>query len=85
MTGVDLPSQHAIAAALRQMQARGRTILLVAHELGPLEPLVERAVVLRDGRVVHDGVPPPAVGHHAHPEHDHVHPHAYADHETRLL
>jgi zinc transport system ATP-binding protein len=85
MAGVDLPSQHAFAAALRQMQARGQTILLVAHELGPLEPLVERAVVLRDGRIVHDGAPPPAMGHHAHPEHDHVHPHAYADHETRLL
>jgi len=85
MAGIDLPSQHAFAAALQQMQARGQTILLVAHELGPLEPLVERAVVLRDGRIVHDGAPPPAVGHHAHPEHDHVHPHAYADHETRLL
>jgi zinc transport system ATP-binding protein len=85
MAGVDLPSQHTFAAALQQMQARGQTILLVAHELGPLEPLVERAVVLRDGRIVHDGAPPPAVGHHAHPEHDHVHPHAYAEHEPRLL
>jgi len=85
MAGVDLPSQHTFAEALQQMQARGQTILLVAHELGPLEPLIERAVVLRDGRVIHDGAPPPAVGHHAHPDHDHVHPHAYADHESRLL
>jgi zinc transport system ATP-binding protein len=70
---------------MQQMQAGGRTILLVAHELGPLEPLVERAVVLRAGRVVHDGPPPPALAHHARPGHDHVHPHAYADHEGRLL
>jgi zinc transport system ATP-binding protein len=84
MAGVDLPSQRAFAAAMRRMQAGGRTILLVAHELGPLEPLVERAVVLRAGRVVHDGVPPVAAGHHAHPGHDHVHPHAYVD-EGRLL
>jgi zinc transport system ATP-binding protein len=85
MAGVDLASQHAFAAIMREMQAGGRTILLVAHELGPLEPLIERAIVLRAGRVVHDGPPPPARGHHAHPGHDHVHPHAYADDEGRLL
>ena len=33
-------------------------MLLVLHELGPLEPLIDRAVVLRDGCVVHDGPPP---------------------------
>ena len=75
MAGVDLPSQEAFARALRQLVAAGRSILLVAHELGPLEPLIDRAVVLRAGRVVHDGPPPPALGHHADPDHDHVHPH----------
>jgi zinc transport system ATP-binding protein len=75
--GVDLPSQQAFADALRLLVGTGTTILLVAHELGALEPLVARAVVLRDGRVVHDGPPPPAVGHHADPDHDHVHPHTH--------
>lgn len=55
--GVDLPNQHALADALVQLKARGATIVLVAHELGPLEPLVERSVVMRDGRVVYDGPP----------------------------
>lgn len=32
-------------------------MLLVLHELGPLEPLIDRAVVLRDGCVMHDGPP----------------------------
>ncbi|KWX01919.1 ABC transporter related protein [Carbonactinospora thermoautotrophica] len=73
--GVDLPSQQAFADTLRTLIGVGTTILLVSHELGPLEPLIERAVVLRDGRVVHDGPPPSPVGHHAHPEHTHVHPH----------
>ncbi len=27
----------------------------MAHELGPLAPLVDRAVVMRDGRIVYDG------------------------------
>ena len=31
--------------------------MLVAHELGPLAPLVDRAVVMRDGRVAYDGAP----------------------------
>jgi zinc transport system ATP-binding protein len=75
MAGVDLPSQDAFARTLRQLVTAGRSILLVAHELGLLEPLVARAVVLHAGRVVHDGPPPPAAGHHAHPGHDHVHPH----------
>jgi zinc transport system ATP-binding protein len=32
-------------------------VVLVAHELGPLAPLVDRAVVMRDGRTTYDGPP----------------------------
>jgi zinc transport system ATP-binding protein len=78
MAGVDLASQEVLAATLREQVAAGTTVLLVLHELGPLEPLIDRAVVLRDGCVVHDGPPPEAVGQHALPGHDHVHPHAPA-------
>ena len=78
MAGVDLPSQDAFADTMRRLVAAGTTILLVAHELCPLESLIDRAVVLRAGQVVHDGAPPPAHGHHAEPDHDHVHPHAPA-------
>ncbi|MFC7989179.1 metal ABC transporter ATP-binding protein [Streptomyces pilosus] len=78
MAGVDLASQEVLAETLRAQVARGATVLLVLHELGPLEPLIDRAVVLRDGCVVHDGPPPEAVGQHALPGHDHVHPHAPA-------
>jgi len=85
MAGVDLASQEAFARTLQDLAVSGRTVLLVAHELGPLEPLVHRAVVLRTGRVVHDGPPPPAAAHHAHPGHDHVHPHATPQHESRWL
>jgi zinc transport system ATP-binding protein len=74
--GVDAESQDAFAAALRSFVAGGGTVLLVAHELGPLEPLITRAVVLHDGAIVHDGAAPRPAGHHALPGHDHVHPHA---------
>ena len=54
--GVDLPNQQALADALAAAQGRAaRTIVLVAHELGPMAPLVDRAVVMRDGRVAYDG------------------------------
>jgi zinc transport system ATP-binding protein len=76
LAGVDLASQDAFATTLGELIGAGRTVLLVAHELGPLEPLIHRAVVLRRGQVVHDGPPPPAAAHHARPDHDHVHPHA---------
>ena len=75
--GVDAASQYALADALRVLKARGATIVLVAHELGPMEALIDRAVVMRDGRVSYSG-PPPAGGdghdhHHASgAAHDHV-------------
>jgi zinc transport system ATP-binding protein len=78
MAGVDLASQEVLARTLREQVDQGATVLLVLHELGPLEPLIDRAVVLREGCVTHDGPPPRALGQHALPGHDHVHPHAPA-------
>jgi zinc transport system ATP-binding protein len=74
--GVDAASQTAFAAALNGFVTSGGTVLLVAHELGPLEPLISRAVVVHHGEIAHDGAVPAPAGHHAHPSHDHVHPHA---------
>ncbi len=75
--GVDAGSQRALADALGVLKSRGATIVLVAHELGPMEPLIDRAVVMRDGRVSYSG-PALAMGnghdhHHATgAAHDHV-------------
>jgi zinc transport system ATP-binding protein len=55
--GVDLPNQMALAEALGRLKERGATVVLVAHELGPLAGLVDRAVVMRDGRIGYDGPP----------------------------
>ncbi|WSC96784.1 metal ABC transporter ATP-binding protein [Streptomyces sp. NBC_01754] len=86
MAGVDLASQEVLASTLREQVAAGTTVLLVLHELGPLEPLIDRAVVLRDGCVLHDGPPHEAVGRHPlpsprlrpggeRPDPGHCHPH----------
>lgn len=79
MAGVDLASQSVLATTLDALLARGTTVLLVAHELGSLERHVRHTVVLRGGKVVYDGAPRPAAGHHALPGHDHLHPHEAGD------
>jgi zinc transport system ATP-binding protein len=76
LAGIDRASKEALARTLARMRAQGTTILVVLHELGELAGMIGRAVVLRHGRVIFDGPPPPAAPGHDHPEHDHVHAHA---------
>lgn len=80
--GVDLHHQQVLADALGALKDRGSTVVLVAHELGTLTPLVDRAVVMRYGRVSYDGpqIPSEATDHTHHHDgdpssvrrHDHV-------------
>ncbi len=55
--GVDLASQEAIAQTLATLAGAGATIVVVLHELGHLAEVIQRSVVLREGRVVYDGPP----------------------------
>jgi zinc transport system ATP-binding protein len=76
--GVDLPNQQALADALNTLKSRGSTIVLVAHELGAMAPLVDRAVVMRDGRVAYDGAP--LADHEVHhPDFGEAHTHHHAE------
>ena len=68
--GVDVANQEVFADILRRLVERGTTIVLVAHEMGPLEPLITRTVVMRDGRVAYDGEP---LESFQHVPHDHAH------------
>lgn len=76
LAGIDKASKEALARTLASMQAKGTTVLVVLHELGELTGMIGRAVVLRHGRVIFDGPPPPAAPGHDHQDHDHVHAHA---------
>ncbi len=69
--GVDRESQQTLAETLRLLKERGHGVLMVTHHLGPLADLVDRAVVLEAGRVVHDGPVPPG-GMPADDEHHHL-------------
>ncbi len=53
--GVDADTQRLLAELLARLLGRGVTVILVTHELGPLTSLVDRTVVLHDGRVGYDG------------------------------
>ncbi len=76
--GVDHHNQVGLADTLRPMVATGTTVLLVLHDLGPLAPLIDRAVAVRDGRIVYDGPPPDDDS--LEEFHDHHHPTRESDH-----
>lgn len=70
--GVDQANQDAIAVALGELVATGVTVVVVLHELGPLESMVTRAVCLDAGAVLFDGplaTAPPQLLHLGH-DHD---------------
>ncbi len=69
--GVDAASQASLAVTLAELVARGTTVLLVAHELGPVASLISRTVVVRDGAIFYDG--PPRRDAPEGSEHDHPH------------
>ncbi|MCW2789115.1 MAG: transporter [Aeromicrobium sp.] len=71
--GVDHDNQESLAELLGGLVHDGASVLLVAHELGPLRPLIDRAVVLRDGTVAYDGQVDDLIGE------DHAHVHAHDD------
>lgn len=65
--GVDTTNQEALADTLAVLVERGATVVVVLHELGPMEPLITRSVVVHDGLITYDGPPLP----HAHGSHHH--------------
>ncbi|MEU4393159.1 metal ABC transporter ATP-binding protein [Kribbella sp. NPDC023855] len=77
--GVDLASQAVFADAIRQRVARGTTVVMVSHDLGPMDALIDRSIILRRGRIVYDGPP------HASQTHAHVHPHGSVHDEPGWL
>ena len=72
--GVDRHNQIALADTLRPLVEHGTTVLFVLHELGPLAPLIDRAVVIREGRIVYDGPPPDEQTLEAFHDHHHLRP-----------
>lgn len=57
LAGIDRASRAALAEILERLRRQGMTLVTVLHEMGELAQVVERAVLLDEGRVVADGAP----------------------------
>lgn len=53
--GVDLEHQQVLAGVLDRLTDNGTAMLVVLHEIGPLAEQIDRAVMLREGRVAYQG------------------------------
>ena len=53
--GLDLVAREAVRGFLRQMNLGGTTVLLTTHDMGDVERLCQRVLVLGSGRLVYDG------------------------------
>ncbi|MDZ7644564.1 MAG: ATP-binding cassette domain-containing protein [Woeseiaceae bacterium] len=54
--GLDLAASFDYLARIRQLVRAGKTIVLVTHALHEIPPVVGRVILLREGRIVADGV-----------------------------
>jgi zinc transport system ATP-binding protein len=74
--GVDAANQHVLADVLDRLVEREVTMVIVTHELGALERLLTRIVVVDGGRIRFDGTPREYAAardsvHHDHDSHHH--------------
>ncbi|WP_234946154.1 metal ABC transporter ATP-binding protein [Agrococcus sp. Marseille-P2731] len=55
--GVDRTSEAAIGEVLRGLRDRGRSVVIVHHDLSGVAELVDRVLLLQRGRLLHHGPP----------------------------
>ncbi|MCH1882657.1 metal ABC transporter ATP-binding protein [Agrococcus sp. ARC_14] len=55
--GVDRTSEAAITEVLRALRERGRSVIIVHHDLSGVAELVDRVLLLQRGRLLHHGPP----------------------------
>jgi zinc transport system ATP-binding protein len=71
--GVDAANQHVLADVLARLVERDVTMVIVTHELGALERLLTRIVVIDAGRIRFDGTPQEYARARERVHHDHDH------------
>ena len=55
--GMDIETRHALWAQVRDLSARGKTVLLTTHYLEEADTLADRIVVMAQGAVIAEGTP----------------------------
>ncbi|MDP9799819.1 ABC-2 type transport system ATP-binding protein [Catenuloplanes nepalensis] len=53
--GLDIAVRDRVRSFLRQLRDEGTTIMLTTHDLGDIEDVCERLVIIDHGRVIYDG------------------------------
>jgi len=53
--GLDIAVKDRVRAFLRQLCAEGTTLILTTHDLGDIEDVCERIVIIDGGRIIYDG------------------------------
>jgi lipooligosaccharide transport system ATP-binding protein len=64
-TGLDPQARHLVWQKLRQLRARGVTMLLTTHYMEEAANLCDRLVVLHQGRIIAEGTPEELIGQYA--------------------
>lgn len=54
-SSLDIAARHAFALTVRELAARGHSIILVTHELSEIPEEVDRVILVRGGRIFADG------------------------------
>lgn len=71
LAALDIPTQESLARLFARLKSQGLSMLVILHELGPMEKLIDRSIMIQLGHKIYDGplLAGPAVdaGHH-HPE-----------------
>lgn len=86
-TGLDPRSQVEVVDLINELRTTGKTIITATHDLGIIEDISDRTIVLgEDHRVLHEGKPWDVIENtdallHANLIHKHLHRHAWYVHE----
>ena len=67
-TGLDPQARHLIWERLKQLTARGKTLILTTHFMDEAERLCDRLAVLDHGRLVTEGAPRALIATHIEPQ-----------------
>jgi lipooligosaccharide transport system ATP-binding protein len=67
-TGLDPQARHLIWERLKQLTARGRTLILTTHFMDEAERLCDRLAVLDHGRLIAEGAPRELIAAHIEPQ-----------------
>ncbi len=53
--GLDISVKDRLRAFVKELVAEGTTVMLTTHDLGDIEDICRRMVIIDKGRIVHDG------------------------------